>query len=94
MNNFSDFSDLLPPASDKEKISALLDLLADPTGYTGDPDLDLVRDSALQCLLNFSNLPERTNEVMRGILAIADDSNLTLERKKVAKDVLDHMGVH
>lgn len=77
----------MPLESDEEKISALLD----PTGFTGNPDLDLVRDSALHCLLNFSELPDRTSEVMLGILAIADDSDLTLKRKKVAKDVLDQM---
>ena len=95
MPDFSnDFSDLLPPVSDEEKIAALLNLLADPTGYTGDPDLDLVRYSALHCLVNFSQLPDRTNEVMLGILTIDDESDLTLSRKKVAKDVLVQMGVH
>jgi hypothetical protein len=93
MNNSSDFSDLLPPASDEEKISVLLDLLADPTGFTGDPDFDLVRDLSLQCLLQFSQLPDRTNEVMLGILAIDDESDLTLKRKKVAKDVLSRLRI-
>jgi hypothetical protein len=93
MNYFNDFGDVLPPVSDEDKISTLLDLLADPTGFTGDPDLDLVRDAALHCLLNFSELPDRTSQVMLGILAIDDESKLTLERKKVAKDVLDQMGV-
>ena len=88
MNFSSDFADLLPPDNDEEKIAALLNLLADPTGFTGNPDLDLVRDSALHCLLNFSQLPDRTSEVMRGILAIDDESELTLKRRKVAKDVL------
>lgn len=84
ITTFGSQRDVLPLESDEKKISALLD----PTGYTGDPDLDLVRDSALHCLLNFPQLPDRTSEVMLGILAIDDDSKLTLNRKKVAKDVL------
>lgn len=94
MNFSNDFSDLRPPESDEEKIAALLDLLADPTGFTGNPNLDLVRDSALHCLLNFSLLPNRTSEVMLGTLAIDDESDLTVKGKKVANDVLVHMEVH
>jgi hypothetical protein len=41
-DELSDFATLPPPVSDEGKIAALLDLLTDPTGFTGDPDLDLV----------------------------------------------------
>lgn len=87
-----DFADLQPgqPQSDDQKINVLLDLLA--SGFEGDPDLDLVRDSALACLLQFPRLPDRTIEIMQAILADCDDSDLVLDRKAAAIDVLAHVG--
>ena len=88
-----DAQDLLPkcPTTDEEKISALLDVLAHPSSFTGDEDMDLVRDSALCGLLQFPKLPERTIEIMLFILADEDDSDLVLTRKMAACDVLGHM---
>lgn len=88
-----DAEDLLPkcPATDEEKIIALLDVLADPSSFTGDEDLDLVRDSALCGLLQFPKLPERTVEIVLSILADKGDSELVLTRKIAACDVLGHM---
>jgi hypothetical protein len=87
-----DFADLQPcqPQSDDEKIKALLDLLA--SGFENDADLDAVRDAALQHLLRFPRLPERTIAIMLGILAEKDDSNLVLNRRVAAIDVLAHIG--
>lgn len=85
-------ADLHPrqPQTDTAKIDALLDLLA--SGFEGDPDLDLVRDSALHHLLRFLRLPARTIEIMLAILADMGDSDLVLTRKMAACDVLGHMG--
>lgn len=85
------FAHLLPeqPTTDEAKIDALLDALS--SGFEGDPDLDLVRDSALVCLLQFQSLPERTIDVMLAILALDDDSDLVLTRKMAACDVLGRM---
>ncbi|MCO6458169.1 MAG: hypothetical protein J5I93_22925 [Pirellulaceae bacterium] len=77
--------------TDQQKIDALLELLA--SGFEGDPDLDLVRDSTLHNLLRFPRLPDRTIEIMLAILADEDDSDLALTRKMAACDVLGHMGV-
>lgn len=87
-----DFADLQPgqPQTDDQKINILLDLLAG--GFEGDADLDLVRDSALNHLLRFPKLPERTIEIMRVILADIDDSDLVISRKAAALAVLAHMG--
>ena len=86
-----EFADLQPRQfqTDDQKIAVLLDLLS--SGFEGDPDLDLVRDSALACLLQFPKLPERTRGIMRAILADEDDSELVLERKEAALAVLSHM---
>lgn len=86
-----DFADLQPgqAQTDDQKINVLLDLLA--SGFEGDPDLDLVRDSALAFLLQFPKLPERTIVIMRSILADMDDSELVLYRKEAALAVLSHM---
>lgn len=80
------------PTTDEDKISALLGVLADPSSFTGDEDMDLVRDSALCGLLQFPKLPERTIEIMLAILADMGDSELVLTRKMAACDVLGHMG--
>lgn len=87
-----DFADLKPcqPQTDEEKIETLLDVLS--SGFVNDPDLDLVRDLALQHLLTFPRLPERTIDIMRSILADMDDSDLVLNRKLAACDVLTHIG--
>lgn len=89
-----DAEDLLPkfPTTDEEKISALLDVLAEPSSFTGDEDMDLVRDSALCGLLQFPKLPERTVEIVLSILADEGDSDLVLTRKMAACDVLGHIG--
>lgn len=86
--------DVLPkcPTTDDDRISALLGVLADPSSFTGDEDMDLVRDSALCALLQFPKLPERTVEIVLSILADNHDSDLTLTRKMAACDVLGHMG--
>ena len=87
-----DFADLQPrqPQTDEGKIDTLLDLLA--SGFEGDPDLDAVRNAALHHLLRFPRLPERTIDIMLAILADEDDSDLVLNRKVAAIDVLAHMG--
>jgi hypothetical protein len=87
------FADFLPREvqTDQQKIDALLEVLA--SGFEGDPDLDLVRDSALACLLQFPQLPERAIGIMQAILADEDDSDLVFTRKMAACDVLGHMGV-
>ncbi|MGD9853471.1 MAG: hypothetical protein AB7U20_00830 [Planctomycetaceae bacterium] len=86
------FADLQPgqAQTDEQKIDTLLDLLA--SGFEGDSDLDLVRDVALYILLHFPRLPDRTIDIMLGILAAEDDSDLTLARKVEACDVLAHLG--
>jgi hypothetical protein len=89
-DDFADFKPS-PPQTDDQKIETLLDLLA--SGFEGDRDLDLVRDAALHHLLQFPQLPDRTINIMLGILADEDDSDLALRRKVVALDVLAHMGV-
>ena len=88
-----DFADLQPcqPQTDEEKIETLLDLLSSG-GFEGDPDLDAVRDAAIQHLLEFPCLPDRTTAIMLGILADEDDSDLAFDRKVAACDVLAHMG--
>jgi len=88
----NDFADLQPcqPHTNDEKIAALLDLLAG--GFEGDADLDVVRDAALHHLLRFQQLPERTIGIMQVILADEDDSDLALNRKVAACDVLAHIG--
>lgn len=85
-------ADFLPREvqTDQQKIDALLGVLA--SGFEGDEDLDLVRDSALACLLQFPQLPERAIGIMQGILADEDDSELALNRKVAAFAVLSHMG--
>lgn len=87
-----DFADLQPgqPQTDDEKIKALLDMLS--SGFENDADLDAVRDAALQHLLRFPRLPERTTAIMLGIVADEDKSDLVLNRKVAAIDVLAHMG--
>lgn len=87
-----DFSDLQPGQlqTDEEKIDVLLDLLS--SGFENDPDLDAVRDAALHHLLRFPRLPDRTIQVMKGIVADEHDSDLVLNRKVAAIDVLAHMG--
>jgi hypothetical protein len=87
-----DFSDLQPGQlqTDEEKIDVLLDLLA--SGFEGDADLDAVRDAAIHHLLRFPRLPERTTAIMRSILGDMDDSDLVLNRRVAAIDVLAHMG--
>jgi hypothetical protein len=89
-----DFPDLqpCPPQTDDQKIETLLDLLEG--GFENDPDLDLVRDSALNHLLRFPQLPHRTIDIMLSILADKDESDLVLTRKMAALDVLSHMGIH
>ena len=92
-NDFShSIEDHNSPTTDAEKIDALLDLLADPSKFTGDPDFDLVMDSALAGLLHFSDLPPRTEGVMLGLLAVDDHSDLTITRKIMATEVLRRMG--
>ena len=88
-----DFADLQPcqPQTDEEKIETLLDLLSSG-GFEGDPDLDAVRDAAIQHLLEFPCLPDRTTAIMLAILADEDDSDLVLTRKVAAIDVLAHIG--
>lgn len=85
------FADLQPgqAQTDQQKIDTLLDLLA--SGFEGDPDLDLVRDSALACLLRFPKLPERTVEIMLAIIADEGESDVVLNRKMAASAVLSHM---
>jgi hypothetical protein len=87
-----DYADLQPgqAKTDDQKINVLLDLLA--SGFEGDPDLDLVRDSALAFLLQFPRLPKRTRGVMQAILANEGDCELALNRKEAANAVLAHMG--
>ncbi|MBX3444356.1 MAG: hypothetical protein KF774_18285 [Planctomyces sp.] len=87
-----DFADLQPgqPKTDEEKIDTLLDLLSSG-GFEGDPDLDLVRDLALQHLLQYPKLPERTVEIMLAIIADMGESELVLERKEAALAVLSKM---
>ena len=87
-----DFADLQPcqPQSDEQKTDTFLDLLAG--GFENDADLDVVRDAALQHLLQFPRLPDRTIEIMLAILADEDDSDLVLNRKTAAIDVLAHIG--
>ncbi|MEW4454533.1 hypothetical protein AB1L30_17790 [Bremerella sp. JC817] len=87
-----DFDDLQPrqAQTNEEKFETLLDLLS--SGFVNDPDLDLVRDLALQHLLTFPQLPDRTIDIMRSILADMDDSEPVLNRKVAAIDVLAHMG--
>jgi len=87
-----DYADLQPCQlqSDEQKIDTLLDLLS--SGFENDPDLDAVRNAALHHLLRFPRLPERTTAIMLGILADEDDSDLVLNRKVVAIDVLAHIG--
>lgn len=89
---YDDFADLQPgqAQTNEQKIDTLLDLLAG--GFEGDEDLDLVRDAALHHLLRFPQLPDRTTAIMLGILADEDDSDLVLNRKVAAIDVLSHMG--
>ena len=86
-----DFSDLQPGQlqTDEEKLNTLLDLLS--SGFENDADLDVVRDAALHHLLRFTQLPERTIQVMLAILADEDDSELVLKRKEAALAVLSHM---
>lgn len=88
-----DFADLQPgqPQTDEEKIDTLLDLLSSG-GFEGDADLDVVRNSALYHLLRFPRLPDRAIEIMLAILADEDDSDLVLNRKVAAIDVLAQMG--
>lgn len=87
-----DFSDLQPGQlqTDDQKINVLLDLLAG--GFENDADLDVVRDAAIQHLLEFPCLPDRTIEIMLAILSDEDDSDLVLNRKMAAIDVLAQMG--
>jgi len=87
-----DFADLQPcqPQFDDEKIKALLDMLS--SGFENDPDLDAVRDSALHHLLQFPLLPDRTVEIMLAILSDETESDLVVNRKVAAIDVLAHMG--
>ncbi|MEZ5945192.1 MAG: hypothetical protein R3C18_27780 [Planctomycetaceae bacterium] len=87
-----EFADLQPgqPQTDEEKIDTLLDLLS--SGFENDPDLDAVRDAALHHLLRFPRLADRTTAIMLGILADEDESDLVLNRKVAAIDVLAHMG--
>jgi hypothetical protein len=87
-----DFADLQPgqPQTDEEKIDTLLDLLA--SGFENDPDLDAVQDAALHHLLQFRLLPDRTTAIMLGILADENESDLVINRKVAAIDVLAHMG--
>ena len=87
-----DYADLQPCQlqSDEQKIDTLLDLLS--SGFENDPDLDAVRNAALHHLLRFPRFPERTTAIMLGILADEDDSDLVLNRKVVAIDVLAHIG--
>lgn len=87
-----DYADLQPCQlqSDEQKIDTLLDLLS--SGFENDPDLDAVRNAALHHLLRFPRLPERTTAIMLGILADEDDSDLVLNQKVVAIDVLAHIG--
>lgn len=87
-----DFADLKPcqPQSDEEKIETFLDLLS--SGFEGDADLDAVRDAALHHLLQSPRLPDRTIEIMLAILADEDDSDLVLNRKMAAIDLLAHTG--
>lgn len=76
--------------TDDQQIDILLDLLA--CGFENDADLDVVREAALNHLLRFPRLPDRTTAIMLGILADEDDSDLVLTRKMAACDVLAHMG--
>ncbi len=87
-----DFADLQPhqAQTDDEKIAVLLDLLA--SGFENDADLDAVRDAALHHLLQFSRLPDRTTAIMLGILSDEDESDLVLNRKVAAIDLLAHTG--
>ncbi len=87
-----DFADLQPGQlqTDDEKIAVLLDLLA--SGFENDADLDAVRDAALHHLLQFSRLPDRTTAIMLGILSDEDESDLVLNRKVAAIDLLAHTG--
>lgn len=87
-----DFADLQPcqPQSDEQKTDTFLDLLAG--GFENDADLDVVRDAALQHLLQFPRLPDRTIEIMLAILADEDESDLVLNRKMAAIDVLARIG--
>lgn len=87
-----DFADLQPgqAQTNEQKIDTLLDLLAG--GFENDADLDVVRDAAILHLLRFALLPDRTTAIMLGILADDDDSDLVLNRKVAACDVLSHMG--
>jgi len=87
-----DFADLQPgqAQTDDQQIDILLDLLA--CGFENDADLDVVREAALNHLLRFPRLPDRTTAIMLGILADEDDSDLVINRKVVAIDVLAHMG--
>lgn len=87
-----DFADLQPcqPHTDEEKINVLLDLLA--SEFEGDADLDAVRDTAIRHLLQFPRLPVRTTAIMLGILADEDDSDLVINRKVAAIDLLAHTG--
>lgn len=87
-----DFADLQPgqAQTNEQKIDTLLDLLA--SGFENDADLDAVRDAALNHLLEFPQLPDRTTAIILGILADEDDSDLVLNRKVAAIDVLAHMG--
>jgi len=87
-----DFADLQPgqPQSDKEKIDTLLDLLS--SGFENEADLDIVREAALSHLLRFPQLPDRTTAIMLGIVADKDESDLVLNRKVAAIDLLAHIG--
>lgn len=87
-----DFSDLQPcqPQTEEERIAVLLELLS--SGFENDADLDAVRDAALHHLLQFPRLPERTIGIMLSILAVENDSDLVLNRKVAACDVLAHIG--
>lgn len=87
-----DFADLLPgqAQTNEQQVNTLLDLLS--SGYENDADLDVVRDAALHHLLRFPQLPERTTAIMLGIVADKDESDLVLNRKMAAIDVLAHLG--
>lgn len=78
--------------SDQVEIEALLDAIADPSLIVGHEDIDLVLDAALVALLDYDELPDRTIDVMLGILAAEEDDDVALVRKMAACNVLASMG--